>query len=573
MVCFQGKGASSLVIKLKSVLRISIKGASSLVIMLISLNLRAQGPENPVALGLFIEGKTLELQNNYLGAIQKYNEALKIEKAAGIYYTLSQLYSNTSQYQKAIDNALTAIKLAPDNLGYKESASDIYILLNDYPNALKLLMEVSNKRPDDINILYNIGRLYEAEKQPSEAIKYYERITEEYTYDESVLRRMITIYENYKDYANEASTMEKLLILDPANLELKVLAAQTFLRVPDYQKALELYESILETDPKNREIQTEVIKIYFRQNRNDIAFEKYGQLINRDTVDFMTKMGIALAFFEAAKEDSTAMYVAKSILETVQSSYQSEWMPKFYLALIEMRESSLPDIEDKLKRILTDADTSAEAHVQIGFVYFEQNKFDVAAKVFAQGAGKFPEDFRLNYLSGLSYYRLGKNKDAYPYLEKALEINPSDINVLSTLGLVYDDLKMDPDCERVYEQALKYHPENILIMNNYAYHLAERGKRLKEAEEMSRKTIEAEPESSSYLDTYGWILFKLKDYKNAAKYIEKAVRIRSDAVLLEHLGDVYEAMGEIVKAVRYWKQGLEKDPENEGLRKRIDKYE
>jgi tetratricopeptide (TPR) repeat protein len=555
MFCFQGKGASSL------------------VILLISLNLWAQELENPVALGLFIEGKTLELQNNYLGAIQKYNEALKIEKAAGIYYTLSQLYSNTSQYQKAIDNALTAIKLAPDNLEYKESASDIYIMLNDYSNALKMLMEVSKKRPDDINVLYNIGRLYEAEKQPSEAIKYYERITEEYTYDESVLRRMITIYENYKDYANEASAMEKLLIMDPANLELKVLAAQTFLRVPDYQKALELYESILETDPKNREVQTEVIKIYFRQNRNDIAFEKYGQLINRDTVDFMTKMGIALAFFEAAKEDSTAMYVARSILETVQSSYQNEWMPQFYLALIEMRESSLPDIEDKLKRILTDADTSAEAHVQVGFVYFEQNKFEDAARIFGQGAGKFPENFRLNYLAGLSYYRMGKNKEAYPYLEAALEISPSDINVLSALGLVYDDLKMDAECERIYEQALKYHPENILIMNNYAYHLAERGKRLKEAEEMSRKTIEAEPESSSYLDTYGWILFRLKDYKNAAKYIEKAVRIRSDAVLLEHLGDVYEAMGEIVKAVKYWKQGLDKDPENERLRKRIEKYE
>jgi len=533
---------------------------------------RAQSPADPAALSLFIEGKTLELQNNYLGAIEKYNEALKIERAAGIYYTLSQVYYNTSQHQKAIDNVLEAIRLAPDNLEYKESAADIYILLNDYPKALTLLKEVSERRPDDINVLYNIGRLYEAEKQPSEAIKYYERITEEYTYDETVLRRMIAIYENYKDYANEASAMEKLLSLDPTNLELKVLTAQTFLRIPDYEKALELYEGILETDARNREIQTEVIKIYFRQNRNDIAFEKYGQLINRDTVDFMTKMGIALAFFEAGKEDSTALYVAKSILETVRSSYENEWMPEFYLALIEIREHGLAKVEDKLRKILTNADTSAEAHVQVGFVYLEQNKLEDAVKVFSEGAGKFPEDFRLNYLTGLSYYRLGRNRESYPFLEKALVISPGDINVLSTLGLVYDDLKMDSDCERIYEQALKHHPENILIMNNYAYYLAERGKRLKEAEEMSRKTIEAEPGSSSYLDTYGWILFKLKDYKNAAKYIEKAVSIRSDAVLLEHLGDVYEAMGEIVKAMKYWKQGLEKDPGNEGLRKRIQKY-
>ena len=305
--------------------------------------------------------------------------------------------------------------------------------------------------------------------------------------------------------------MEKLLAMDPSNYSLRVLAAQTYLKVPDYENALRLYESILETNPKNREIQTEVIKIYFRQNRTDLAFGKYGQLINRDTVDFWTKMGIALAYFEAAKEDSTALGTAKSILETVHASYQNEWMPEFYLALIDDRENNHAVAEEKFKKILVQADTSIEAHVQIGFFYYEQNKFDEAVKIFSKGADKFPDDFRLNYLTGLSYYRLGKNRISYPYLEKAHAISPSDINVLSTLGLVYDDLKMDADCERVYEQALKFYPDNVLIMNNYAYHLSERGKRLQEALEMSKKSVEKEPENSSYLDTYGWIFFKLKE--------------------------------------------------------------
>lgn len=529
-------------------------------------------PTNPQALDLFIQGKTLELQDNYLGAVEKYNQALTYEKAPGIYFTLSRLYYNTSQYQKALDNALKALEIASENTEYKENAADDYIMLNDYKKALSLLKEVSEKNPDDINVLYNIGRLYEAENQPSEAIKYYEKITEEFTYDEAVLHRMVTIYENYKDYANEASAMEKLLVLDPSNYELKITAAQTYLKIPDYEKALKLYESILEINPKNRQVQTEVIKIYFRQNRTDIAFEKYGQLINKDTVDFLTKMGVALAFYDAATEDSSALGTAKSILETVHNSYPKEWMPEFYLLLIGMRETKQAIPEEKLNMILEKADTSAEAYVQVGFVYYEQNKFEEAVKIFVKGADKFPDDFRLNYLTGLSYYRLGKNKDAYPFLEKALVMSPSDINVLSTLGLVYDDLKMDAECERVYEQALKYYPDNILLMNNYAYHLAERGKKLQEAMEMSKKTIEKEPENSSYLDTYGWILFKLKDYKNAVKYIEKAVRIRSDAVLLEHLGDVYEAMGEITKALKYWNQGLEIEPENDGLKGRVNKY-
>ena len=155
-------------------------------------------PANPEALSLFIEGKTLELQDNYIAAISKYNDALKIEKAPGIYYTLSKLYYNVSQYQKALENGLAALKLAPYNADYMENIADDYIILNDYKSAISYLNQVIQKKPDDINILYNIGRIYEAQKQPSEAIKLYEKITNDLQYDETVLLRMIDIYENYK---------------------------------------------------------------------------------------------------------------------------------------------------------------------------------------------------------------------------------------------------------------------------------------------------------------------------------------------------------------------------------------
>ena len=529
-------------------------------------------PSDPRALQLFIEGKTLELQDNYLAAIGKYNEALKIERAAGIYYTLSKLYYSVSQYQNSLEAALEALKVAPGNLDYMENAADVYLMLNDYDTALKYLKEVSEKRPDDINILYNIGRIYEVRKQPSQAIKYYEKITEDYQYDESVLRRMVIIYEGYKDYANSAASMEKLLSLYPTDIELKYSIAATYLKIPDYDNALRIYDDILSIDPKNRQVQTEIIKIYFHQNRNDLAFSKFGELANQDTVDFPTKMGIALAFYDASQDDSSALEVARSILENIQTAYPGQWMPDYYLALIESRTGGTAGAEAKFKQILEKADTSAEAYVQVGFYFYEQNRLNEALKIFEAGAGKFADDFRLNFLTGNTYYRLGKQKECLPYLEKANNLFPSDLNTLSTLGIVYDNLNMDAECEKLYDQALKHHPENILLLNNYAYHLAERGKRLKEALEMSRKTIEQEPENSSYLDTYGWIYFKLKDYKNAKKFIEKAIKLGSNPELLEHLGDVYEAMGEIVKALKYWNQALEESPENKDLIYKIEKY-
>jgi tetratricopeptide (TPR) repeat protein len=529
-------------------------------------------PADLKALELFIEGKTLELQDNYLLAIEKYKQALKIEKAPGIYYTLSKLYYNVSQYNKSLETGLEALKLDPENVTYKENVSDIYIILNDYKSALKYLQEVAQKKPDDISILYNVGRLYEAEKQPSEALKYYNRITDDYQYDETVLLRMIEIYNGYKDYANAAATMEKLLTLNPTDINIKYSIAASYLKIPDYDNALRIYDDILEQNPKNREVQTEVIKIYFRQNRTDAAFQKFGQLLDKDTVDFETKLGIALAFFDASQQDSSALPVAKSILETLKQSYPEQWTPDYYLALLDIKDDNTLLAEQKMKDILAIADTSIEAHVSVGFFYYERNRLDEALTIFKNGVEKFPSDFRLNFLSGSTYYRLGKQKESLPFLQKALVLNPSDINTISTLGIIYDNLFMDSECEKLYEEAFKYHPDNILLLNNYAYHLAERGKKLDKALELSKRAVEQEPENSSYLDTYGWVFYKMKDYKNAKIYIEKAVRIGANAVLYDHLGDIYHGMEEIPKALKYWNLALELDPENKDIKFKIEKY-
>src|SRR5947207_1599690 len=208
-------------------------------------------PANPDALSLFIEGKTLELQDNYIAAISKYNDALKIEKAPGIYYTLSKLYYNVSQYQKALENGLAALKLSPGNADYMENIADDYIILNNYKNAVSYLNQVAQKKPDDINILYNIGRIYEAQKQPSEAIK-----------------------------------------------------------------------------------------LYFRDHRINEAFEKYGRLMNQDSVDFNTKIQMAVAFLDASANDPEALGASKSILQTLQTSYPSEWAPEFYLGMIDAKENN-----------------------------------------------------------------------------------------------------------------------------------------------------------------------------------------------------------------------------------------
>ena len=83
---------------------------------------------------------------------------------------------------------------------------------------------------------------------------------------------------------------------------------------------------------------------------------------------------------------------------------------------------------------------------------------------------------------------------------------------------------MKAEAYAAYDSSLVYNPNNIGTLNNYAYYLSVERTNLDKAEEMSYKTVKAEPENATYLDTYAWILFEKKRYTEARIYIEQAMK-------------------------------------------------
>ena len=220
----------------------------------------------------------------------------------------------------------------------------------------------------------------------------------------------------------------------------------------------------------------------------------------------------------------------------------------------------------------------------------------------------FPEDFTVNLILGLSLSQENNNIEAKKYLKKAVDLNssdlnalsayaftlnqlkdyenavkylnkaltikPDDVNLLGTLGLIYDNKGEHILSDSVYEAALKIDSSNALINNNYAYALSERGIQLDRALKMVNIALDADPKNSSYLDTKGWVLFKLGKYKEAKEFIEKAIDAGGEsAVMLEHLGDIVYKIGEQDYARKLWKKALKLDVTNGELKQKIEKGE
>ena len=95
--------------------------------------------------------------------------------------------------------------------------------------------------------------------------------------------------------------------------------------------------------------------------------------------------------------------------------------------------------------------------------------------------------------------------------------------------------------------------------NDLGYLWADRGKNLQRAEKMIRKAVKAQPENPAYLDSLGWVLFRLGKFDKAVTHLEKAVTnpSGSDATIWDHLGDCYHRLGKIENAKDAWQKALD----------------
>jgi Tfp pilus assembly protein PilF len=144
--------------------------------------------------------------------------------------------------------------------------------------------------------------------------------------------------------------------------------------------------------------------------------------------------------------------------------------------------------------------------------------------------------------------------------------------IWGTLGEIYNTTKQYKLSDESYRKSITADPNNYFVLNNYSYFLSLRGENLEEAERFSRHTLELVPNEPTFMDTYGWILYKQGKYSKAREFIQKAIEKTPEATagtLFDHMGDVLYKLGETEKALEYWQQAKQKGTENPLIDKKI----
>ena len=116
--------------------------------------------------------------------------------------------------------------------------------------------------------------------------------------------------------------------------------------------------------------------------------------------------------------------------------------------------------------------------------------------------------------------------------------------------------------ESLFRDALAAHPASHEIKNFLAYMWAEKGVRLADAERLINEALAADADNAAYLDTKGWILFKMSRFYDALQLLLKAAELdREEPVILDHTGDALKAVGRDTEALAFWTRSHQLDPQ------------
>ncbi|MCS7053164.1 MAG: hypothetical protein NZM09_05465 [Ignavibacterium sp.] len=558
------------------------------------------------ALENVIDGSIFMSKGDYSSAVKKFEAALLYDTSSGIYFNLAKAYLFNNKLNLALQYANKAIQEDSLIIEYYILLSDIYNFGKQKQSAIEVLERALEKFPNENTLLYKLA-IYYQENRPLKAVELYEKLLKIIGSEWSLLARISDIHRRLGNLNEEIFALERLLKIDPSNKTLIKSLIDLYLLQKRNSEALSLIEELLELNPDDISARQRKIDLYLSEKNWIKVNEEVKFIIDSKELNFQNKVDVGYFFFEKSFRDSSALPIAKMIFEKLDKD-SSDWQVKLILGAIAINQHDDDKAIEYFKYVTENANWDVDSWIRLGALHFDNKRYSEASKIMLEAFQLFPNEYFINFILGLSLAQLDKNDSAaiflkkavllnpqdantisayaytlnqikqqdsaIYYLNKALLLNPDDVNVIGTLALIYNDKKMYDKSDSLYERALMISPDDAIINNNYAYSLSTRGLQLERALKMVDIALEKDSLSSAFLDTKGWILFKLGKFEQAKFYVEKAIKFGTkSAVIIDHLGDIEFKLGNKERAIELWKEAFEIDPSKIEIKEKIIKGE
>lgn len=527
----------------------------------------------------FLEAMRLKEKKEYTAAFDLLKHCLEIHpNASSALYEIAQYYMYLKQVPQGQAALEKAVENAPDNFWYSQGLAALYQQQNQQDKAVELLEAMAVRFPEKLDPLFNLLDIYGRDGKYEQMIATLDRIEGKMGKSEQLSMEKFRIYLQMKDDKKAFQEIESLVQEYPMDMRYQVILGDVYLQNGKKEEAYNIYQKVLETEPDNPMALYSLASYYEQTGQKDLYQQQLDTLLLNKKVLPDIKLNVMRQVIveneQAGKDSVQVIGLFRKVMQQDVDDPQVPMLFAQYLLSKNMEEDAVPVLEQ-----VVDLDPmNKAARLMLVSAAAKKEDYKQIIKVCEPGIEATPEALEFYYYLAIAYNQAEQPDSVLNVCRKALEhiTDESNKEVVSDfhamMGDMYYQKKQTEEAYAAYDSALVYNPSNITALNNYAYYLSLERRDLDKAEEMSYKTVKAEPNNATFLDTYAWILFEKGKYEEARIYIDNAIKSEEEksSEVLEHCGDIYFMTGDAESALKYWQQSLELGNDSEILKKKIE---
>lgn len=529
----------------------------------------------------FIEAMRLQSMGNYASAYELLTHAKDIDgNKPEVYYYLAMYLAQMEKDSLALTSLEKAVSLAPKNETYQERLAQFYIGNGKFDKATEAytrLCDEHSYRTDAMKILL---QLYQQEKNYTKMLEVINRIEQVDGESEDLTLSKVRVYELMNKPEDAHKALKELADNHPYDINYQIMLGNWLLQNNKADEAYSIFTKALKEEANNPYAQSSLYDYYKQHGDSAKAADMMEKILVSTEQSIENKLQfVREAIKENEQHGGDSIKMLSLFNRMIAASPEETDIRELEVAYMKMKKFPTAAIDSTLTSLLNIAPDNASARFQLLQNKWSSDDWDSIIALSEPGTQYNPEEMVFYYFTGLAYYQKGEDDKALTFFQKGVaEINDkSSSDIVSDFYCIMGDILFKKgkatEAFAAYDSCLQWKPDNISCLNNYAYYLSLNNLNLKKAEEMSVKTIQAEPTSATYLDTYAWILFLEGRYEEAKMYIDQAISNdstdESSADVYEHAGDIHAMAGDIDKAVEYWKQAQKRGSESKILARKI----
>ena len=505
-----------------------------------------------------IQATGAKISGDIYAADSIYKKCLLLNPESGVVnFELSGLYISLDQPQKALEYANKAVILSPENEWYLANLAVLYKKINDHKKSAESFSKLVVSKPEKISYLFSLTEELLNNNSYKKAIKVLDVIEKKIGIKEEISIQKHQIYLFLKNKKKAVIELENLISNEPESISRLGLLAEYYENAKKSELAKAILNKMLSIDSSNGLVRLSLFQHYYKNKEYKKGYKELLLVMNSNSIEINLKKQILMQI----SYDKSSPYNISEVCNLAQS----------FLS-IDSKNSDVLLLMGDFKMLLREEDTACyyireslkinpspfNAWSKLITSTLSRNKFDITindAKMAIESHPNQPFPF---LAMGIALNRKKEHAKALKELLKGKDLvfddNFLESNFLQEIGNSYygkEKFKISFD---YYEMSIALDSNNFILLNNYSYYLALRKTNLERAEELMLKVIAKFPSNSTYLDTYGWVMFQLGAYSESEKFLFKAI-INSDGQsgeILEHYGDVLYKLKKIDEANVFW---------------------